>query len=100
MLDGRDIGTVVCPKADVKLFVTASPEARAARRFRELSAAGEPATLEAVLADIRRRDARDAGRVAAPLREACDAHRLDTTDLDADAAFAAALRLVERLTAR
>ena len=100
VLDGRDIGTVVCPKADVKLFVTASPEARAERRFRELSAAGEPATLETVLADIRRRDARDAGREAAPMREAGDAHRLDTTDLDADAAFAAALRLVDRLTAR
>ena len=95
VLDGRDIGTVVCPDASVKLFVTATPEERARRRHRELVARGEPADEAAVLADIRRRDERDAGRAAAPLRAALDARRLDTTDLDAEAAFAAAVALVE-----
>lgn len=96
VLDGRDIGTVVCPEAGAKLFVTASPRERARRRFRELEAAGEPVTFEAVLADIRRRDERDSRRGAAPLRAAPDAHLLDTTDLDPDLAFARALELITR----
>ncbi|WP_375459651.1 (d)CMP kinase [uncultured Enterovirga sp.] len=95
VLDGRDIGTVVCPEADVKLYVTASAEERARRRFREVSATGETTTFEAVLADILRRDARDADRAAAPMRAAPDARHLDTTALDADAAFAKALEIVE-----
>lgn len=94
VLDGRDIGTVVCPDADVKIFVTAAPEVRARRRYLEHEKRGEAIAYEAVLAEIRARDARDAGRAAAPLKAAADAHLLDTTDLDADAAFAAALRWI------
>ena len=94
VLDGRDIGTVVCPRADIKLFVTASAEVRAERRHRELLAKGESGGYEAVLADIRRRDARDSSRAAAPLRPAADAALLDTTELDAESAFRAALDLV------
>ena len=95
VLDGRDIGTVVCPDAAVKLYVTASPEERARRRQRELGEAGETADFKAVLADIRRRDARDEGRPNAPLRRASDAVLLDTTELDADAAFEQARRILE-----
>ncbi|MGX7705700.1 (d)CMP kinase [Methylobacterium sp. Gmos1] len=95
VLDGRDIGTVVCPDAAVKLFVTASAEERARRRHRELDGRGEPVAYEAVLADILRRDARDADRDAAPLRVAEDAVVLDTTALDAEAAFRAATDLVD-----
>jgi cytidylate kinase len=91
VLDGRDIGTVICPEAEAKLFVTASPEARAARRQRELGAA----SVEEVLADLRARDARDAGRSVAPLRAAPDALLLDTTDLSIDAAVAEAVAYVE-----
>ncbi len=98
VLDGRDIGTVILPNADAKLFVTASPEARAARRWRE--SGDRDATYEAVLADILRRDARDEGRVTAPLRRAPDAILLDTTDLSIDAAFDAARRIVEAARAR
>jgi len=87
VLDGRDIGTVVCPQADVKIFVTASPEVRAERRYREKIERGEPATYEAVLEDIRRRDERDAGRTQAPMRPAEDAFLLDTSNLDIEAAF-------------
>ena len=97
VLDGRDIGTVICPGADAKLFVTATPEERARRRHRELLARNEPAAFEVILADIRRRDERDMTRSAAPLRPANDAVILDTTMLDAEAAFAAALEIVERL---
>lgn len=97
VLDGRDIGTVVCPQARIKLFITASSAERARRRHLELSARGETSTLEAIHADIEARDARDAGRAAAPLRMAEDAVRLDTTDLDADAAFARARAIVERV---
>lgn len=97
VLDGRDIGTVVCPGAQAKLFVTASPEERARRRHRELVARNEPAEFEVVLADIRRRDERDMTRSAAPLRPAGDAVILDTTTLDAGAAFRAALEIVERV---
>jgi cytidylate kinase len=94
VLDGRDIGTVICPDATVKLFVTASPEIRARRRYVELKAQGSPRTEEAVLADIRARDARDQGRSVAPLRQAADAHLLDTSHLDIEAAVARALEIV------
>jgi cytidylate kinase len=94
VLDGRDIGTVVCPEAEVKLFVTASPAERARRRHRELEGRGERLPYEDVLSDIRARDARDAARSAAPMRAAEDAVVLDTTDLDQDAAFVRALELV------
>jgi CMP/dCMP kinase len=96
VLDGRDIGTVVCPNATVKLFVTASPEERARRRQNELMARGEPADFAAILEDIRRRDERDATRTAAPLKAADDASILDTTALNADDAFQAALHIIER----
>jgi cytidylate kinase len=95
VLDGRDIGTVICPHADVKIFVTATPEERARRRFRELAGRGEDTSYEAVLADIRRRDARDSGRSTAPLAAAEDARLLDTTTLDIEAAFQAAVAHVE-----
>ena len=94
VLDGRDIGTVVCPLADVKLFVTAAPEERARRRHLELLARNEVTEFTAILDDIRRRDERDAKRAKAPLRAAEDALVLDTTDLDADAVFRVALDLV------
>src|ERR1700680_333334 len=77
VLDGRDIGTVVCPDADVKIYVTATPEVRAQRRFLEMKSRGEPATYEGVLAEIRRRDERDASRGASPMRPAADAFLLD-----------------------
>ncbi len=95
VLDGRDIGTVVCPLADAKLFVTATPEERARRRHLELLGRGEAAEFRVILEDIRRRDERDYNRSTAPLRAADDAMILDTTALDADAAFRAALELVE-----
>ena len=97
VLDGRDIGTVICPEADAKLFVTATPEERARRRHRELLSRNEPAAFEVVLADIRRRDERDMSRSAAPLRPADDAVILDTTALDAEGAFRAALEILERV---
>ena len=96
VLDGRDIGTVICPHADVKIFVTATPEVRARRRALELQGRGENANEADVLADIRRRDERDRSRTAAPLVQAADAHLLDTTHMDADAVFAAAVKLIER----
>ena len=92
VLDGRDIGTVICPDADVKLFVTASAEVRALRRFRELQERGVETSFETVLADVAVRDARDRDRATAPLVAAQDAIRLDTTDLDIDAAIAAAVK--------
>ncbi|HUU66857.1 MAG TPA: (d)CMP kinase [Methyloceanibacter sp.] len=97
VIDGRDIGTVICPDADVKLFVTATAEQRAHRRFLELVASGPSRTvLEAdVLADIKDRDHRDTIRATAPLRQAEDAALLDTTNLDIDAAFRAAIDLIE-----
>ena len=100
VLDGRDIGTVICPEADIKIFVIAGPEARAARRVLEMQARGEDPDPAAVLAGILLRDARDAGRSDAPLRAAADSILLDTTRLDADAAFAAALHIVESKQAR
>ncbi len=93
VLDGRDIGTAVFPDADLKLFVTASEEERARRRWRELEGRGVAASFETVLADLRARDARDCGRDVAPLRPADDAIVLDTTNLDADAAFSCALAI-------
>ena len=95
VLDGRDIGTVICPQAQVKIFVTAAPETRASRRALELKGRGEAADYAGILADIRRRDARDAGRGDAPLKQAADAALLDTTHLDIEAAFAQAVEIVE-----
>lgn len=100
VLDGRDIGTVICPEADVKLFVTATPEERARRRFLELKTAGMAIGEAEVLADIRRRDERDKNRAAAPLRQAKDAYLLDTTNLDIDAAFKAAIALIDAAMGR
>jgi len=99
VLDGRDIGTVIFPDADVKIFVTASPEVRARRRAAELEQAGNRVDEAEVLADIRRRDQRDATRAIAPLKPAADAHLLDTTHLDIDAAFRAAIDIVEAVRA-
>jgi cytidylate kinase len=91
VLDGRDIGTVICPDAQVKLFVTASPETRAQRRALELRGRGENVDFADVLADIRRRDERDSGRSSAPLVAAPDAVMLDTTEMDVEAAVRAAI---------
>ncbi len=99
VLDGRDIGTVIAPGADVKLFVVASPEVRAQRRVLELRARGETADEQDVLADLLRRDQRDSRRTAAPLMQAPDAHLLDTTHLGIDAAFRAAVDIIEAVRA-
>jgi len=99
VLDGRDIGTVVCPEADLKLFVTASAEVRAERRRAELEGRGQAADFDAILADVRARDERDMGRKDAPLKPAEDALLLDTSNLDIDAVFLRAANLVkDRLT--
>jgi len=95
VLAGRDTGTVVCPEATVKLFVTAGVEERARRRHEELRGRGEPITFAAVLNEMRERDRRDADRAVAPLRIAQDARLLDTTELDVPAALAAARALIE-----
>ena len=95
VLDGRDIGTVICPHAEVKIFVVAAPEERARRRATELAAQGQAVDPAAVLADILRRDERDRSRTAAPLVRAADAHLLDTTHLAIDAAVRAAIDIVE-----
>jgi CMP/dCMP kinase len=100
VLDGRDIGTVVCPNADAKIYVTARPEVRAQRRFLERQALSFAVTYEAVLADIQRRDARDSGRESAPMRAAPDADLLETSDLDIEAAFEAAVGLIKRKIGR
>jgi cytidylate kinase len=94
VLDGRDIGTVVFPDAGAKLYVTASPEARGLRRYKELLGRGVAADLATVTAEVRARDAADAARAAAPMKPAADAKILDTTDLDPDQAFMAALALM------
>ena len=99
VIDGRDIGTVVCPGADAKIYVTARPEVRAKRRFLEAQALPNPPAFEDVLADIVRRDARDSGRAAAPMKMAADAHLLDTTDKDIETAFRAAVDIIERAKA-
>lgn len=95
VLDGRDIGTVVAPQAEVKIFLTATAEERARRRTRELEKRGEKADSNAILADIRARDERDTNRAISPLKPAQDAHLLDTTHLDIDAAIRAAIDIVE-----
>jgi cytidylate kinase len=95
VLDGRDIGTVICPNADVKIFVTATPEIRARRRTAEYRTLGREIEESTVLADILKRDERDQNRATAPLKQAQDAHLLDTTHLDIDAAIRAAIDIVE-----
>jgi cytidylate kinase len=99
VLDGRDIGTVVCPEADVKLYVTASAAVRARRRLAEIEARGGNADFDRILADIERRDARDMGREDSPLRPAPDAHLLDTSEMDIETAFQAARTLVDEIMA-
>lgn len=94
VLDGRDIGTVVCPDAEVKLYVTASPEVRARRRHDEILAGGGTADYATVLADIARRDARDMGRADSPLKPASDAHLIDTSTMGIEAAFQAARKII------
>ena len=94
VLDGRDIGTVICPDAEVKLFVTASVEKRAERRVKELIAKGESVIAERVLQDLKDRDARDSARDVAPMASASDAILLDTSDMDADTAFLTALSII------
>ncbi len=94
VLDGRDIGTVICPEADVKFFVTAAPEVRAERRAREFAARGEPAIFDEILAEIRQRDERDSHRSSAPLVIAADAVVLDTSALDVAGVVAAALAVI------
>ena len=96
VLDGRDIGTVVCPDADAKIYLVASAEVRAGRRLKELQERGQQAIYAAVLRDLRARDERDSGRDVAPLKPAEDAIRLDTDDLDADAAFERAVEAIDR----
>ncbi len=96
VLDGRDIGTVICPFADAKIFVTASPEVRAKRRALEMRRLGQTADETAILADIRRRDERDSKRTIAPLKPATDAHILDTSDLDIDAVLRHVIAIVEK----
>ena len=94
VLGGRDIGTVICPGATVKIFVTASPEKRAQRRALELMGRGEKADYQEILADVKKRDARDSDRATAPLKAAADAVTLDTSELDIEAAFLAAVNIV------
>ena len=96
VLDGRDIGTVVCPDADVKLFITADLPTRAERRHKELIGRGEDSIYARVLQDLKERDERDSNRAVAPLRPACDAETLDTSHLGPDAVFEAAIALVKR----
>lgn len=98
LLDGRDIGTVVCPDADVKLFVTASAEVRAQRRTDEILARGEEADFDQILADVKKRDERDRNRAVAPLVPAENAHLLDTSELDIESAFLEAVSIVEKIT--
>ncbi|MCO5064030.1 MAG: (d)CMP kinase [Rhizobiaceae bacterium] len=100
VLDGRDIGTVVCPQAEVKLYITASPEVRAARRLRDIESRGGTANLEEILADIVKRDERDSARTDSPLRPAHDAHLLDTSEMSIEAAFRAARGIVDAALAK
>ncbi|OJX68353.1 (d)CMP kinase [Magnetospirillum sp. 64-120] len=94
VLDGRDIGTVVCPEAQIKLYVTASAETRAGRRFLELQSKGVDTTFDKVLTEMRERDERDSSRAVAPLKPADDAHILDTSEMGADQAFDAAIAFI------
>ena len=96
VLDGRDIGTVVCPEAEVKLYITASPEKRAQRRFREIEQKGNGAPYEQILADIIKRDERDMGRADSPLKPAENAHLIDTSEMSIETAFNTALSLVDQ----
>ena len=100
VLDGRDIGTVICPDAQVKLFVTATPEVRAQRRFAELAAKGFVGTFEQVLADVEARDERDSSRAEAPLKPAADAVEMDTSTMDIATAVARAIELISQRLAR
>ena len=100
VLDGRDIGTVIAPDADVKLFITASVDARARRRFKEMQERGASITLEEIAADLRRRDERDTNRKDAPLVAAADAYVIDTSQLGIEEAFAAALDAIAQARAR
>lgn len=100
VLDGRDIGTVICPDADVKLFVTASVEERAKRRFKELSGKGEAVSYEGILSDLEKRDRRDASRSTAPLKAAEDAILIDTTNLGPNETLTTALSVIEKKTAQ
>ncbi|MBQ0804674.1 MULTISPECIES: (d)CMP kinase [unclassified Sulfitobacter] len=100
VLDGRDIGTVICPDAQVKLFVTATPEVRAQRRFAELAAKGFDGTFEQVLADVEARDERDSSRAEAPLKPAADAVEMDTSTMDIATAVARAIELISLRLAR
>jgi cytidylate kinase len=100
VLDGRDMGTVICPGAGAKLYVTARPEVRAERRWRQLTGQGEAVSLEEILADIRVRDERDSGRATAPMAPAPDAILLDTSEMTIDQAADAARRIVEAARAR
>ena len=95
LMDGRDIGTVILPDATVKIFLTASPEARARRRWLEYQAAGRPDSYEAVLADVKQRDEQDSGRAAAPLRRAADAVLLDTSAMDLAQSLAAMKQIIK-----
>ena len=96
VMDGRDIGTVVCPNAQVKLFVTASPHERARRRWNEMQLKGQDADFETIVKDIQNRDARDMARSDSPLKPAEDAHLLDTSQMDIQSAFRSALEIVEQ----
>ena len=100
VIDGRDIGTVIAPEAPAKLYVTAEPEVRAERRFKQLRGQGEPVTYEDILNDIRRRDARDGGRADSPMVQAPDAVLLDTSQMSIERATDAARRIVEAARAR
>lgn len=100
VLDGRDIGTVVCPQAQIKLFVTASPEVRAQRRFDEIIAKGGTADFDDILADLKKRDERDMNRTDSPLKPAEDAHLLDTSKMSIEAAFLAAKKLIDHALAQ
>jgi cytidylate kinase len=100
VLDGRDIGTVVCPDADVKLYVTASPAIRAGRRYEEIIATGGEADFGTVLADILKRDERDMGRADSPLKPADDAHLIDTSEMDISAAFETAKEIIDAVLER
>jgi len=100
VIDGRDIGTVIAPEAPAKLYVTATPEIRAERRWKQLSGQGETVAYADVLADIHKRDARDGGRESAPMTQAADAVLLDTSEMSIEQAFDAARRIVETARAR
>ncbi len=100
VLDGRDIGTVVCPQAPVKLYVTASPDVRARRRYDEIVAGGGSADYAAILEDVKKRDDRDMGRADSPLKPAEDAHLLDTSEMSIEAAFQAAKSIIDAALSR